>query len=132
MREALGGALLIYLVIPIIVLMIVFIGFIMNYASAYRAANYVVSQIESCQGYGAISGLDGCDSYNVGSVSNYVKSKYHYTGFSSSNVVCTGNGSNGSYCRVTLPVKFELPVLGSIGLFNVVVETKTLRPSGIN
>ncbi len=51
MREALGGSLLLYLIIPIIVLFIFFIAFIMNYASAYRAANYVVTQIENCQGH---------------------------------------------------------------------------------
>ena len=51
MREAVGGSLLMYLIIPIIIIFIVFIGFIMRYASAYRAANFIVTQIESCQGY---------------------------------------------------------------------------------
>ena len=71
MREAIGGALLYYIIIPIFIIFIVFIGFIMRYASAYRAANYIVTQIESCQGYGNCA-----SNWNCGDLSN----KYHYKG----------------------------------------------------
>ena len=58
MREAIGSSWLIYLVIIFIMIYVFFIAFIMNYASAYRAANYVVTQIENCQG--KMNDCNGC------------------------------------------------------------------------
>ena len=50
MREAIGSSWMIYMVMTFIMVYVFFISFIMNYAAAYRAANYVVTQIENCQG----------------------------------------------------------------------------------
>ena len=122
MREAIGGALLIYLIIPIIILIIVFIGFIMNYASAYRAANYVVTQIESCQG--RVSG--DCASYpSDGAIGNAISSKYRYNG--NIKKTCVSLGANTSMYNVELAVEFELPIIGKFSPFAVKVDTKTLH-----
>ena len=124
MREAVGGSLLFYLIIPIIVLFIFFIGFIMNYASAYRAANYVVTQIENCQGQ-----LKNCGSVNMTSITQNVKKEYGYVTPDRSNIkVChKSNGKEGTYVfRVELPVSFELPIFGSLKPFTVKAETKTI------
>ncbi len=125
MREAVGGSLLLYLIIPIIVLFIVFIGFIMNYAAAYRAANYVVSQYENCQGY-----VGKCGNVDDDAILSHIKSKYHYHGLGNSKnlpISCIANGSNAVVYRVTLPVQFELPIFGEFAPFNVVAETKTIH-----
>ena len=122
MREAIGGAALINLIIPIIVLLIVFIGFIMNYASTYRAANYVVTQIESCQGL--ING-DGCSSFkDPSTMSKTLASEYHYHG--ELGLTCLPVG-NGSVYRVKLDVMFELPIFGKFNPLSVKAETKTLQ-----
>ena len=123
MREAVGGAGLFYLIIPIIVTFIVFIGFIMRYASAYRAANYVVTQIESCQGH-----VDGsCESYNEDEIVKKLRSSYGYSG--AMEKICIPNGSNASVYRVILHVEFELPLIGKFNPFSVKAETKSLLTS---
>ena len=120
MREAIGGSMLFYIIIPIIVLFIVFIGFIMNYASAYRAANYVVSQYENCQGQ-----VGDCGSISNDSISTYISKKYFYNG--NITTQCLPNGNDSVVFRVTLPVEFYLPLMGKINTFNVVAETKTIH-----
>ena len=118
MREAVGGALLYYIIIPIFIILIVFIGFIMRYASAYRAANYIVTQIETCQGY-----KDCKSNWDK----NTVSSKYRYKGHVYVNCHnVNGNNSDVVY-NVTLDVDFELPLVGKFTPFKVKVETKTMH-----
>ena len=122
MREAIGGSLLFYLIIPILVILIVFVGFIMRYASAYRAANYIITQIESCQGY-----LDGsCSTYESDDkIKQVLRNKYGYAG--SMEKTCLPNGNNSSVYRVVLYVEFDFPLIGEFSPFNVKAETKTLN-----
>ena len=124
MREAVGGSLLLYLIIPIIILFIVFIGFIMNYASAYRAANYVVTQIENCQGQ-----MNNCGDVDLESITETVRTKYSYIARNNSTIVpCYINNGNNSYVfRVELPVSFDLPMLGQTRWMSVKAETKTIN-----
>ena len=116
MREAIGGALLYYIIIPLLIVFIVFIGFIMRYASAYRAANYIVTQIESCQGYGNCS--SNWDS-------NVLSSKYHYNG--TVDISCHAISSNLAVYDVRLYVDFDLPLIGKFNAFNVNAETKSMH-----
>ncbi len=125
MREALGGSLLLYLIIPIIVLFIFFIAFIMNYASAYRAANYVVTQIENCQGH--------TDCLDMEKVTETVRKTYKYIVPNNGIVpVCYIRNSssktvNSYVYRVSLPVSFDLPLISSINTITVKAETKTIN-----
>ena len=115
MREAVGGALLLYLIIPIFIIIIFFVSFIMKYASAYRAANYVVSRIEVCQADGQ------CE--NEGAINSVLASQYGYVnGYDD---VCIPSGDK-SYHRVTLYVGFDLPIVEYINVFRVTAETKSL------
>lgn len=118
MREAVGGSLLLYLIIPIIAIFIVFIGFIMNYASAYRAANYIVTQIESCQGY------SDCKSNWS---KEYVSNKYHYAGPATVTCRTIDGVANSVIYDVQLQVVFDLPILGNINAYSVRSETKSMR-----
>lgn len=120
MREATGGALLLYLILPMIFLFIVFIGFIMNYASAYRAANYIVTQIETCDG---TLGSD-CGHSTIGAATQTVEEKYHYYG--PINICCNPMG-DGAMFRAELELSIELPMIGSISGFKIVSESKTLH-----
>ncbi len=123
MREAVGGSLLLYLLIPIIVLIIVFVGFIMRYASTYRAANYVTSKIETCNGKMDENANTTCGHASKNSIKNELKSKYNYiNGYT----VCCIDNDRGSVYRTTLKVEFELPLVGKFSPFNVKVETKTI------
>ncbi len=120
MREAVGGSMLMYIIIPIIFLFVVFIAFIMNYASAYRASNYLITQIETCE-----ANIDNCNSLPHGkeSMEENIRTKYYYrNGVSYS---CTNN-AKGSVYKVTLNVNFELPLIGKIGVYKVYSESKTI------
>ena len=118
MREAVGGSLLLYLIIPIIILIIIFIGFIMNYASAYRAANYVTTQVETCN-----ADLTKCEHTSMNQVKEEIKDKYSYMGTVD---ICCNDNDKGSVYRTTLKVEFELPLVGKFSPFNVKSETKTI------
>lgn len=123
MREAVGGSLLYYIVIPLIFLFVVFIAFIMNYASAYRASNYIISQIETCDANLSSSG--SCGHSSISSIESYIKSKYHYSNTDKINY-CYIQNSKGTIYRVSLGVYFDLPLIGTIGVYNVVSESKTI------
>ena len=120
MREALGSTMMLYIIIPIILVFIFFIGFIMNYASAYRSANYLITQIETCNGN--IS--SGCDHVDFSTLMENLKTEYHYD--DNIRISCMENGT-GSIYRVQLPISFDLPLIGRVGVYNVKSETKTLQ-----
>lgn len=118
MREAIGGSLLYYIIIPIIFLFIVFTAFIMNYASAYRASNYVISQIETCD-----ADINNCNHNNIDSIEEYIKNKFHYNNGMS---FCYIQNNKGTIYRVNMGVYFDLPLFGRIGVYNIVSESKTI------
>ena len=119
MREAMGSSWLLYIAFTIIFLFVFFIAFVMNYASAYRAGNFIVTQIEACEGR-----MNECASSSFSTLSTEVKEKYHYT--SEIEYRCENVGNRGVVYKVTLKVAFELPFLGQIGIYNVHTETKTI------
>lgn len=122
MREALGGGMLMYLIIPIIFLFVAFIGFIMNYASIYRAGNYIITQIETCD-----ANLDNCTHISKDQMESVVRTKYGYHG--PITYRCTDN-KKGSVYRVTLGITMELPLIGKVpsngNLFSINSESKTI------
>lgn len=119
MREALGGSLLLYLMIPIIFLFVTFIAFIMNYASIYRAGNYIITQIETCDG-----NLDNCRHTSKDDMEALVRSKYGYHG--DINYSCSNN-QKGAIFRVTLGISIEIPLIGVLPTsFPITSESKTI------
>ena len=128
MREAIGGSYIIYIAVIFIMIYIFFVGFLMNYAAAYRAANYVITQIENCQGK-----MDNCDITNLEKITQDIKKKYNYiTPKRAPNTngiispACLANGDGVIY-RVELPVEFDLPLLGGLRWMTVKAETKTIH-----
>ena len=118
MRDAIGSTWLIYLVIVFLLVYIFFIGFVMNYASAYRAANYIVTQIESCQGY-----TDCRSNWSK----EYVSSKYHYVGPAKISCRKIDGITNAVTYDVELKVVFDLPFVGSFNAYSVKSETKSMH-----
>ena len=121
MREAVGGSLMLYLIIPIIILFIIFMGFIMSYASAYRSANYIAMQFENYQGQVSRDMMKN-------TIKPTIKQKYAYVILKDASLsVChIENGANGYVFRVSLPVAFDIPMFGTRNLMLVKVETKTI------
>ncbi len=121
MREAVGGAYLFYFVIGFLLLYVFFMGFVMNYASTYRAANYIVTQIEVCQAE------KDCNGITLDKLKQAVKEKYRYVESTQGAItVCCLDNGNGSVYRVIMPVDFDMPLLGRVTGLEVKAETKTI------
>lgn len=118
MREAFGGSLLMYILFPVLIVFVFFMAFVMRYASTYRASNYVISQIETCDG-----DLDNCSHSSRTKIANDIKSKYHYNGDME---LCYVENSKGTVYRVTLFVDFDVPLIGNLTAYNVTSESKTI------
>ena len=128
MREAIGSSWIMYIAVIFIIIYKFFIGFVMNYAAAYRAANYVISQIENCQGQ-----MDNCKGNSMKEITARIKNEYKYiTPDRAPNKkneivpICVKNGTGVIY-RIELPVEFDLPLLGGLRWMTVKAETKTIQ-----
>ena len=128
MREAIGGAWLYYLVVVFLLIYVFFMSFVMNYASTYRAANYVVTQIENCQAQNS-----DCSNKSMDEVYQEIRAKYRYIipkERQNDYYICCKPNGNGSIYRVHLPVSFDVPLIGGITWLSVKSETKTIPNVG--
>ena len=126
MREAIGGSLLFYIMIGFIFIFIVFIAVIMDYASAYRASNAVLTQIERTEGNIKLG--TSSDTADNNTLYGILKSRKY---FNSLDVCCTKN-SNGSIYKITTKVPFELPLIGVKLNLAINNETKTIYGTSCN
>ena len=80
----------------------------MNYASAYRAANYAITQIENCQGQ-----MDNCGNVSMASITKAIKEQYKYITENGKDIetcyTVNGKNNNAYVYRVKLPVSFDIP-----------------------
>ena len=123
MREAVGGTWLIYFFFTFVIIYVSFIAFVMNYASAYRTNNYIVSELEKSEG--KVNWGDGSSQSSNADQGLYgdVKNKYGYTG--KIGCSCERNGDATVY-KVTTYVAFDLPFFGEISLPGISTDSKTV------
>lgn len=117
MREAVGGAWLFYIIIGFLGIYILFIGFIMNYASAYRASNYVIEYIEEYEGRVNVAGSD---------VAGMLQTKYGYNAQSNGIDTTCRKNANGAVYTVKTYIPFNIPLLDLKIKIPVANETKTI------
>ena len=148
MRESLGGAMLLNLVVIFAGLVIVFFVSILSYSKAYRVKNRIIEVIEKYEkydnntqkeimsdlknaGYSA-SNPTKCDSIRE----NLIETKYDNKKLSLVNLNNSGynycvfestNSENGNYYVVVTFVHFEFPIIGDVLTFPVYGETKILN-----
>ena len=130
MREAIGGALLIKLVMFFIAIYVAFLGIAINYAITFRVKNQVINLIESHEGY----------SNAEASINNYISNVgYYRTTVGNTSLVVNNstncingycveqiNTSRGNYFRVTTFVRFDFPIVGNIVTFPVTGESRII------
>ena len=135
MREAMGGALLIKLVMFFIIIYVCFFSVAINYSVTFRVKNQIINLIESYESYDLAK--DKIESYiaNVG--------YYRSVGTMTVGEDCVNASSSGGYCikkntiikdgvevgeyyRVTTYVSFDFPIFGEITNFPVSGETRVL------
>ena len=132
MREAIGGALLIKLVMFFIVIYVCFLAIAINYSITFRVKNQIINLIEEYEGYELAK--ESIDKYidDVGYYKTDKKLRAVYN--NDPNSTCASEGycitkltsTRGYYYKVTAYVTFDFPILGSILQFPVSGETKVI------
>lgn len=129
MREAIGGAFLIKLVMFFVVVYVCFLAIGINYAITFRVKNQIINLIEAHEGYTLAKPY--IDDYiaNVG----YYRASVGSVSLDAScdNGYCIEELSSerGKYYRVTAYVSFDFPIIGKITNFPVSGETKVIYNS---
>lgn len=141
MREALGNAFVMNIVIVIVVILIGVVVSSLAYTKAYKVKNMIISSIEENDGWNENTRSEVDDNLrtigyklNRNGVQNCVDptgtdpasrctlsaigSDYHYC-------VYTCNTNKGNYYRVTSYMYFDIPVIGNMLEFPVNGESKT-------
>ena len=126
MREAMGGALLIKLVMFFIVIYVCFLAIAINYSITFRVKNQIINLIEAYEGY------ENAEE----KINDYVSSIGYYrasVGQVSIDASCDNgycieeiNAERGRYYRVTTYVSFDFPIIGRITNFPVSGETRII------
>lgn len=138
MREAIGGALLIKLVMFFIVIYVCFLAIAINYSITFRVKNQIINLLEAYEGYDLAK--DKIDEY-ISSVGYYRSSSLSIVDRSDNDSNChSHNGysiclidedsideDNKIYYRVTTYVSFDFPIIGKITNFPVSGETKYIN-----
>lgn len=119
MREAIGGTWLLYFFLIFIFVFVAFIAVIMNYASAYRTNNYIISTVEN---------LEGNVDWN--NVKLNIKNRFNYDG--DIKFCCNKNISSGVVYRVSTYVKFDIPMLGVDLKIPITTDSMTISKGTCN
>ncbi len=128
MREAIGGALLIKLVMFFIVIYTCFLAIAVNYSITFRVKNQIINLIESYESYDLAK--QPIEDY-VNQV-GYYRAKPELTS-EATDADCTNgyciqelNGARGKYYKVTTYVSFDFPIIGRLTNFPVTGETRVI------
>lgn len=145
MRESIGGTWLFGIVVVFIVLFTSFLAISVNYSKAFKVKNYIVDTIEKYEGHGPeTQEIIGKYNQNIGygvasSCSNrgtgfgkVIKSNggesFRYC-VECSEPQISGTGNNRmpkTYYTITVFFKLDLPIVGSIFVFPVTGQTKSI------
>lgn len=127
MREAIGGALLIKLVMVFVVIYVCFLAIAINYSITFRVKNQIINIIEAYEDY------DLAKEH----IEEYVANVGYYRASVGTVSINDGNCTNGycieklssvrgTYYKVTTYVSFDFPIFGKITNFPVSGETRVI------
>lgn len=120
MKDAIGSSVLFYVILIFLAIFIIFIAFIMQYATAFRASNYVVTMLERTEG--DIDLVNSSNTVGDKSLVGYLEERLYYGDL---NVGCSEN-SNGAIYKVTTRIQFKLPLFEVNLPIYINNETKTI------
>jgi len=121
MREAIGGTLLLQIMLVFLTIFISLLAIGVNYTNAYRVKNRIVSIVEEYEG---VSGteeeireyISGISSYSgIGNILDASEAGAEYvdstcdTGTYGYCIICRDDSANYQICEVTTTIKFSLP-----------------------
>lgn len=133
MREAMGGALLLKLVMIFIVIYVCFLAVAINYSITFRVKNQIINLIEEYEGYDLAKNKIEEYVANVGyyrAFNAFDNDKSCTDGYYSSGYciqpISYANSKRGMHYRVTTYVSFDFPIIGRLMNFPVSGETKVI------
>ena len=127
MREAIGGALLIKLVMFFVVIYVVFLGIAINYSITFRVKNQIINLIEAYEGVDAALPLIEEYTANVGYFRTTVGSvAFNAPECNDGYCIEEINSARGTYYKVTTFVVFDFPIVGTLTNFPVTGETRVI------
>ncbi len=126
MRESIGGALLIKIVMFFIVIYVCFLAITINYSITFRVKNQIINLLESYEGV-----------ENAREPINRYISEIAYYGTSMRNISTDPACQNGyciekietprgNYYKVTTYVSFDFPIFGNVTNFPITGETRII------
>lgn len=126
MREAIGGALLIKLVMFFIVIYTCFLAIAVNYSITFRVKNQIINLIESYESYDLAK--QPIEEY-INSVGYYRSGEMtlgNHSTCTSGYCIQELDGARGKYYKVTTYVSFDFPIIGKLTNFPVAGETRVI------
>lgn len=120
MRESIGGAFLIKIMVFFIVIYNSLLAIAINYAIVFRVKNQIINLIEQYEGYANAAPH----------IANYVSKVGYYRGESTSgkgyNIEIIPTPNRGTYYRVTTYITFSFPIIRDKLSIDVTGETKLI------
>ena len=131
MRESIGGAILIKIVMYFIAIYVCFLGIGINYAITFRVKNQIINLIEAYEGYdnakSKIQDYIASVGYNRTSVGSVALASSCGGGvYTNGYCIQELTSDRGKYYKVTTYVSFDFPIIGQITNFPVSGETKVI------
>lgn len=127
MREAIGGTLLIKLVMFFVVIYVCFLGVAVNYSITFRVKNQIINLIESYEGY------ENAKSHIEAYIADVGYYKTTVVDVSLDDAECVNgyciesiDAVRGTYYRVTTYVTFDFPIVGKFTNFPVKGESRVV------
>lgn len=127
MREAIGGAVLIKLVMFFIAIYVCFLAIAVNYSITYRVKNQIINLIEAYEG--ADNAMPYIEQY-IADIGYYrtALGNVAYNNPNCSNGYCIEeiDSTRGTYYKITTYVVFDFPIVGRLANFPVTGETRVI------
>ena len=114
MREAIGGTMLMQIVLVFLIVYIMFMAVVINYGRVFRAKNNLITFIETEEGF-----KEG--------MTDSVRERANSLGYIDDIHVCYTEGNNTKYFSVMLFINFELPLVTSSVRIPINGETSGIR-----
>lgn len=114
MREAIGGTLLMQIVLIFLIVYIMFMAVVINYGRVFRAKNNLITYIETEEGF-----KEG--------MTRKVRERATDLGYTGDIYVCYTDGNNTKYFSIMLYINFDLPLISSGVQIPVNGETSGIR-----
>lgn len=114
MREAIGGTMLMQIVLIFLIVYIMFMAVVINYGRVFRAKNNLITYIETEEGF-----KEG--------MTRKVRERATSIGYTSDIHACYTEGNNTKYFSIMLFINFDLPLITSSVRIPVSGETSGIR-----